>query len=150
MATNSALVIDRERRAAGSVAAERPPAAPSSRAPWLTAAPVETAPRPELARLLAGQVARRVRGDLRAAVGGWPAVCRGESPCRPTALRGLGAARPCRRRCSRRSRCSVSGLCQNSGATSMTTWYWLQRVVDRRNVALAEGVVERVVDRRQG
>ena len=41
---------------------------------------------------------------------------------------------------------SVSGRCQKRGATSITTWYWLSGVYMIDDLALAEGVVERVVD----
>ncbi len=38
------------------------------------------------------------------------------------------------------------GRCQNGGATSITTWYWFKLGVDDGHLALAEGVVEGVVD----
>ena len=41
---------------------------------------------------------------------------------------------------------SASGPYWNLGSTSRMTWYWLQRGVHGRDDALAERVVERVVD----
>ena len=42
---------------------------------------------------------------------------------------------------------SAAGPRWNSGSTSSTTRYWFDLREDRRDQALAEGVVERVVDR---
>jgi len=43
---------------------------------------------------------------------------------------------------------SISGFCENSGATSMTTWYCcgLKRIVDVRYLRLGERISERIVD----
>jgi hypothetical protein len=46
--------------------------------------------------------------------------------------------------------CKASGFCQNCGATSITTWYWLSGLVHRRHLSLTEGIVQRVVDQLPG
>src|ERR1700758_2577450 len=90
-------------------------------AAMVTAEPVETAPRPVLARLLVARL-RAVSEAMLAAV--WLAEVFVEVTVPATALVDWLPFTVPPAVLIQRS-LSVSGLCQYLGSTSMTTWYWL-------------------------